>query len=383
MQLAKFRIYYLIIATLNGVFSMALPLYYDTLNYTPLQVGLLISLPSFMMLLQPMWGVIVDKYKKPKIIAIIGLMTSSTILLSLAFVTNYYLVFLIILSYSFVRMPVWSTVDNIIVTYCMNNQKSYGTIRVFASIAWGSSLLIMFPIINIFGFRSYFIISFIGASILSLMIAKFPSNLTLDNDEHASLDFNAGIKVIKSQKEFHYIVIYTLFFSAMFATNLVYQNMYLQELGASAFLISLITFLGIVPEFVILPLIEKHLYKLRPVTWLMINTAIFLIRFLVIAFFPSIINIAIVATFHGIAMSVYIPVFIRLLKSTVPSSVSTTAITINSFMAAISGIIMSLLAGYLRGHFGISSIYFINAIAMVIALYVLYLYRRYLIKNKM
>ncbi len=54
-----------------------------------------------------------------------------------------------------------------------------------------------------------------------------------------------------------------------------------------------------------------------------------------------------------------------------------TAITINGFMAAISGIFMSILAGYLRGVYGIGSVYFVNAIAMVLALLVLIIYYRY------
>lgn len=383
MGLFKFKFYYLLIATINGVYAMAMPLYYDTLSYSTVQVGILISLPSVVMLLQPFWGIIVDKFQKPKLIAITGLLGSSFVLLNLMWAKSFHTVFFIVFIYSFIRMPVWSTVDNIIVTYCMNNQRSYGTIRVFASIAWGCSLLVFFPIVSIFGFKSYFIVALIVSIVLSVLIYNFPSELSLiDKQDTKEIEFSHSLKILLQDRGFHYIVLFTLFFSAMFTSNLVYQNLYLEELGATAFVIAAITFVGIIPEFFILPLIERYIYKLNNIVWMMIVVVIFFVRFIGLAFFASIPSIAVIALLHGIGMSFYIPVFIKHLKNAVPNQVSTTAITINGFMAAISGIFMSILAGYLRGVYGIGAVYFINSLAMILAFLVLILYYRYDCKNK-
>lgn len=383
MKNSSFKIYYLLIAAVNGVFGMAMPLYYDSLNFTYIQATLLMTIPSIVMLFQPISGIIVDRFERPKEIAIVGVLGSSFMLSLLVFVDNYHMMVIIIFLYALIRMPVWSTVDNIIVTYCINNNLKYGVLRVFASIAWGSSLLIFYPLIYFKGFKAYFIAALLVGIVVAIIISRFPSETKLKEQGNVEeKTFFQGLVLLIKSKNFHYIIIYSMFFSAMFVTNLTYQGAYLQELGASGLVIAVITFLGIFPEFIILPSVEKYLHKRDSIFWLMFVTIMYFARFIVMWKFPSIITLAVVSTFHGIAMSFYIPVFIKHLKVSVPNNVSTTAITITGFTAAVSGITMNVLAGLARTAYGISEIYLISAISMVFAFIVLCMYRKYLIKEK-
>ncbi|MFV0288294.1 MAG: MFS transporter [Mycoplasmatales bacterium] len=378
MGLVKFRLYYFLVASVNGVFGMAMPLYYGGLGYSHTQSALLMTIPSLVMLLQPAWGIIVDKYQKPKEIAIFGLISSAFMLVLLMWVESYYLVLVIIFIYALLKMPVWSTVDNIIVTYCMNNNKSYGTLRVFASAAWGSSLLIFLPLINIFGFKAYFLASLIINLLVAYIVLKFPNDVKLKETTNNNLTFSQGLMVLLKSKEFYFIILFTLFFSAMFVTNLVYQNIYLEELQVNKVGIALITFLSILPEFFILPVIEKFLHKKTAIFWLVFACVIYLVRFLGIAISHQVWIVILMAPLHGIGISFYIPVFIKYLKISVPANVSTTAITINALMAAISGIIMNVLAGKVWNEASANYVYYLNVLTIIAALIVLIMYHQYL-----
>lgn len=368
------RMYYFLVSVVGGVFSTAMPLYYEHLSFTSYQIGLLIALPSCAMLFQPLWGVIVDKYKKSRELGLIGIIASGVVLSLLLFANSFFQVFVIVAVYSFIKAPVWSSIDNIIITYCMNNNINYGPLRVFASIAWGASLLLFLPINLLFGFKSYFILNLIISIYVAYVILQLPQTIELDNNAHdlgANAKFSDGIKFLLKDKTYRYIVLFTLFFSTLFVTNLNYQALYFQQLGQSQLFISVAMFISIMPELVLLPYVERMSKNINPIKMLMMVSIAYILKFLLFATVTFIPVLLLAASLHGIAMSFYIPIFIKLIKSSVPNNVSTTAITFNGFVAAIAGIITSIVAGTLSGTFGITSVFILVGLLQICGLIVL------------
>lgn len=373
------RIYYFLVSIVGGIFSTAMPLYYADLHFTSYQIGLLIAVPSGAMLFQPLWGLVVDKYDKARELGLIGIISSALVLSLLLFANNFTQVFIIVGLYSFIKAPVWSSIDNIIITYCMNNQINYGPLRVFASIAWGASLILFLPFNLLFGFKSYFIINLLISLYIAYIILKLPKTIVLEHNqndlgEHAK--FIDGIKFLLKDRTYHYIVLYTLFFSTLFVTNLNYQAMYFQQLGQSQLFISIAMFVSIMPELVLLPYVERISRNLNPIKMLMFVSAAYIVKYLIFATVTNIPILLLAATLHGIAMSFYIPIFIKLIKSSVPNNVSTTAITFNGFVSAITGILTSLVAGLLSGGFGITAVFVLVAILQSCGLIVLILFKK-------
>lgn len=373
------RIYYFLISIVGGIFSTAMPLYYQDLSFTSYQIGILIALPSMAMLFQPLWGVIVDKYNKARELGIIGIILSGLILSLLVFAQNFYQVLIIVGLYSFIKAPVWSSIDNIIITYCMNNNINYGPLRVFASIAWGTSLILFLPFNLLLGFKSYFIFNLLISIYVAYVILKLPKTIKLEHNEHdlgETASFTDGLKFLFKDKTFRYIVLFTLFFSTLFVTNLNYQALYFQELGQSQLFISVVMFISIMPELVLLPYVEKISNKYNPIKMLMVVSIAYIVKYISFGTFTFIPLLVIVAALHGIAMSFYIPIFIKLIKSSVPNNVSTTAITFNGFVSAIAGITTSLLAGYISGIYGTTSVFYLVAGFQICGLIILYLFNK-------
>lgn len=371
------RTYYFLISIVGGIFSTAMPLYYQELSFTSYQIGILIALPSMAMLFQPLWGVVVDKYNKARELGIIGIILSGAILSLLVFAQNFYQVLIIVGLYSFIKAPVWSSIDNIIITYCMNNNINYGPLRVFASVAWGTSLILFLPFNLLLGFKSYFIFNLLISIYVAYVILKLPKTIKLEHNEHDLGDtasFTDGLKFLFKDATFRYIILFTLFFSTLFVTNLNYQALYFQELGQSQLFISVVMFISIMPELLLLPYVEKISNSYNPVKMLMVVSFAYIIKYICFGMFTFIPLLVVVATLHGIAMSFYIPIFIKLIKSSVPNNVSTTAITFNGFVSAITGITTSLLAGYISGTYGTASVFYLVAGFQICGLIILYLF---------
>lgn len=373
------RLYYFLVSIVGGIFSTAMPLYYQHLAFTSYQIGILIALPSAAMLFQPMWGMIVDKYNKPRELGLIGIITSALLLSSLLFIDSYNQVVIVIGLFAFIKAPVWSSIDNIIITYCMNSGINYGPLRVFASIAWGASLILFMPLNLLFGFKSYFILNLIISIYVATIILKLPKNIALNNNEHdlgENPKFSDGLKFLRYNKQYHYIVLFTLFFSTLFVTNLNYQAMYFEQLGQSQMFISVAMFLSIMPELFLLPYVEKISSNINPIKLLMVVSIAYIAKYLCFATFTFIPLLLLAVMLHGIAMSFYIPVFIKLIKKSVPNNVSTTAITINGFVSAVAGILTSLVAGWISGAFGIEYVFYLVTIFQTCGLIVLILFKK-------
>ncbi len=358
------RIYYFLVSIVGGIFATAMPMYYQELSFNSYQIGILIAIPSAAMLFQPLWGVLVDKYNKARELGIIGIIASGLILSSLFFIESYWGVVIVVGLYSFIKAPVWSSIDNIIITYCMNQGINYGPLRVFASIAWGASLLLFLPINLLFGFKSYFILNLFISLYIAYIILRLPKTIELNNNEHdlgENAQFKDGIKFLIKDKSYRFIVLYTLFFSTLFVTNLNYQAMYFEQLGQTQLFISVAMFISIMPELILLPFVERISNRVNPLKMLMVVSVAYIVKYIAFATITSIPALLIIAALHGIAMSFYIPIYIKLIKRSVPNNVSTTALTFNGFVSAITGIITSLVAGIISGVFGITSVFWLVA----------------------
>ncbi len=360
------KIYYFLISIVGGIFATAMPLYYQELSYSSYQIGVLIAVPSAAMLLQPLWGVLVDKYNLARLMGILGIIVSALILALLFFVENFYGVIIIVALYSIIKAPVWSSIDNIIITYCMNHNINYGPLRVFSSIAWGASLIIFLPFALILGFKSFFIVNLFISIYIAYIINRLPNEIKLikhhlDDD----ISFFNGLKSLFTNKQFIYITIYTLFFSTLFVSNLNYQAMYFEELGCSEAFIALAMFISISPELILLPFVERISNQHNPLHMLMVVSSVYILKYFAFAFITNIPALLVFSALHGIGMSFFIPVFIKLLKVSVPNTVSTTAITFNGFISAITGIITSIVIGIISGLWGIKYIFIVIAFCQV------------------
>lgn len=374
------RIYYFLISIVGGIFSTAMPLYYQELTFSSYQIGILIALPSAAMLFQPLWGVLVDKYQKARELGIFGILLSGVILSLLLFATSFTQVLIIVGLYSFIKAPVWSSIDNIIITHCLNNNINYGPLRVFASIAWGASLVLFLPFNLLFGFQSYFIINLLISIYVAYIILKLPRTINLDNDDHdlgENAKFSDGLKFLIKDRSFRYIILFTLFFSTLFVTNLNYQALYFEQLGQSQLFISIAMFVSIMPELFLLPVVERISANSNPIKLLMVVSIAYILKYIIFATVTSIPVLLIFSSLHGIAMSFYIPIFIKLLKKSVPNNVSTTAITFNGFIAAITGIVVSIFSGFVSGQFGIEYVFIMVAGFQTCGLLVLVAFNRF------
>lgn len=368
------RIYYFLISIVGGIFSTAMPLYYQSLTFNSYQIGILIAIPSAAMLLQPFWGIIVDRYKIARELGLVGIILSGLLLSTLFFAHSFSQVVVIVALYSIIKAPVWSSIDNIIITYCMNNNINYGPLRVFASIAWGGSLILFLPFNLLFGFKSYFIINLVISFYVAYIILKLPKTIELTNNEHnlgIHAKFSDGLRFLVKDKTYHYIVLYTFFFSTLFVTNLNYQAMYFQQLGQSQLFISIAMFISIMPELFLLPHVERISNRVNPIKMLMVVSSAYIIKYICFATITNIPALLIITALHGIAMSFYIPIFIKLIKRSVPNNISTTAITFNGFVSAVTGILTSLTAGIISGTLGITAVFWLVAGLQICGLIVL------------
>lgn len=358
-----FKIHYFLWAMLGGFTISVLPIFFQMMGYDQRQIGYLAAIPSITILCQPIYGMLIDRYNLAKQVAMIGIIGSGIALFFVPYTNNFLMLFIIILIYNLFKAPVFSAGDNIIISYCMRNNLNFGRIRVPASISWGSSILLVYPIIYIFSPDAFFAYNLLVSLFLAIFIvSKFENNTRIS--EKSILPFKTALKLLFKNKPYLYILVFTFLFASIQPINFMYQSMYLKSLGASGVIIGIAMMVSTLPELFILPYSDILRKYFSNKVLLIIATTCLLIKFICFKYITNIPALIIIASLHGVAFGIYIPLFLRIIKSLVPDQVSTTAIMTNAFIGAISGVISTVLAGQLNYYFGLSNVYYLHIIMM-------------------
>lgn len=381
-QLNSARIYYLLWYILAGGTLSIIPLYAEEIGFTATQMGIFLAVPSFTMMLQPLWGAVIDKYKIPRLAVIIGIMGSAFFFTLMPLVTNeslnldansiFVFTTVIYVFATFFRAPVINTMDNIIFTMAAAAKYPFGKLRSWGSVSWGGAMLILSPFLTWFGTKSFFLVTLVGSFVVAYFVSKLPNTTRLKeqtSDEKPKLAVEAK-KLLKSST-FVRLIIFTVVFAMLMPLNIPYTTLFMNELEAPVFLTSLVVAISTLPEILMMVKSEKVVKKLGISRTFMLASFFILLKYLIFSMTSSYYVVLLFCGLHGLGMGLYTPLIIRTVKLIVSDSVSVFAIMLIGFFGAIAGIISSTVAGMLREAFGFSGVFTYGAVVMSVAILIL------------
>lgn len=161
----------------SSVVVSYLPLYYKSLQFTSVQIGLLYSIgPLISIISNLFWGVTSDKLGTLKKVLITLLVAQIVLSVALAQVSSYGLVALLLVCFYFFYFPIYPLNDSFAIMTAQAQGKSFIGIRVFGSIGFAVSALLFGFILRSVG-ASYSIWVIVLLGLLSLGLA-FPLRIS-------------------------------------------------------------------------------------------------------------------------------------------------------------------------------------------------------------
>ena len=241
-KIIPFSFYFLYYAA----FASLLPyfvLFYQSLGFNGAQIGLLTGIPPLITLFGAPFGAgLADKTRRHKLIMGLGLGVAVVVMLILPQVSNFVLVFALVITFNFFMAPVGSLSDSATMTMLGEQKEMYGRVRSGGTFGWGIFAQIGGFLLALYGLEILFYV-FSAIMLINLFVSQ-----RFSFGEHQELDPKSGTVGMLLKNRRWIIFLASAFLGGIGAFSVAaYLSPYLKELGADgrqigfAFLIATLT----------------------------------------------------------------------------------------------------------------------------------------------
>lgn len=354
-----------------GTFVNYINLYLEqVLGFTGTQIGLITMLSlGLVIVINPVLGFIGDKTGSHILMLKIAFFMSMVFTFIYANSRTFGVVLVVAILFEAARACIPPFFDLITSDYCVKVNYDFGKVRVFSSIGFMITVMTVGFLIaglhvplfgRMVGFDGFVPIEFavFGAVILfmalSLVLMFFvPKPEKTAGTGQGDKKFNlADIKELLLNKQYQFIlVLIILSLVTLESAKTFVGNHLVVGLGSAENIVSIMTFMMVVPEFVLVPMGSKIIRHVGFKKWYIFTMVTMVIRMSVYAFTHSVGLFAVVSLLHGIGVTTHISGNITFIRKVVKPKVLGLSFTIMVSVLAFSRAILSFVYGMLYEHF--------------------------------
>jgi MFS transporter, PPP family, 3-phenylpropionic acid transporter len=338
----------------NTILISFLPLYlhYRGLNGTG--IGLVLAVESLASLIaQPIWGYLSDKYKtvrKILFICVLGLLVGSSIFFQMDTLST---ILITGAAFYFFATPIGALSDSLAQRRADDLNVSFGSIRMWGSIGFAISALIIGRILDHFGVQ-YMFWPYLLFGIIIFFVLIPMKDVKVDSKPVKLKD----VRNIITNKPFLLFLFAIVFITITHRMNDYYMALYIAELGGSESLVGVAWFVGVVAEAAVFALAGFWFRKYRTLIFIIAAAILYTIRWFLYASVDDPIHVIGLQFLHGLTFGVFYTAAFEYVTRLIPSSLQSTGhLIFFSVYFGLSGIIGSLSGGPIIEAFGGDTMY--------------------------
>ena len=222
-------------------------LYYQQLNLSGVQIGLLAGLPSLItMVASPLLSNIADRTRRHHLILGLGIVCSAVLIAILPQVQSFVAVLILIIFFNFLFSPVASLGDAAAMAMLGEQRELYGRVRLGGTLGWGIFALVAGRLLDLRGVGSLFYM-FSAIMLINLFISR-----KLYFGQPARHDSESGRLKVLLQSRRWIVFLAIAFLGGLGAFSVaVYFAPYLKDLNGSGNQISIAIAAATLPELLV------------------------------------------------------------------------------------------------------------------------------------
>ena len=230
-----------------AAFSSFLPfivLFYQDLNFTGAQIGLLTGIPPLLTLVAaPFWTSVADATRRHRLIMSLSIGVALVSIWIMQSMTTFVVIFIIILIYNFFFSPAGSLADSATIAMLGDDKAMYGRIRLGGTIGWGVVAPISGVLVDHYGLKVAFW-GFCFFMFLNLLVAQ---KVVHDSTEHVKSN-NPGIRYFLTNRQWM-LFLFAAFLGGLGSLSVAsYLFPYMAEMGSSESLMGIASMIATVTE---------------------------------------------------------------------------------------------------------------------------------------
>jgi len=178
---------YFIYFGVMGIFLPYFNLYCFHIGFSGFQISVLSALRTIAIILFPLfWGAIADRFHIRKPLYILCNFISTVIWAFFIFTADFWPMLIITIFYGIFYAPIISFLEAFTIDVLGKEKKSYGSLRVWGSIAFITIVIILGKIIDLYSIKIIIILIFAGSLFQAFISTKIPDTVTLKKRSYTS-----------------------------------------------------------------------------------------------------------------------------------------------------------------------------------------------------
>ncbi len=364
------RLYYF---AFMGGWGFILPfvnLFYVSLGFSGKQIGIITSASAIVgMIASPIWVSTVKRHPLAQRILQMAIVLGAVGYYLIGRQVNYLAVIFIVCLHALASSGVMPLSDSMAVTVSRESGKGYGSVRAWASLGWIICLLSSGQLVGHFGY----IAGFIGVSVMWMIAAVMvyliqPHHFSSkDLPDQPRPDLRLAVRRVFQDRTLMGLAAGLVFIGFLNSAVLQFENVFLEELGASKQLISVAGILSAVVELPFMIYADRIAQRVGAHRLLIIALLMTLVQRMAVFFLPYIPTIMLVRFVGGVAFSFYTVSLIGLIsKHTQPSETGTVLALYTVTIAGMVNIVAAPVGGALFDALDMRWLYPISAFGYLI-----------------
>ena len=370
--MTKFYAKYLALFIGLGAYNTFLPVYLEnTLGFTSSQVGIVVSIPSILgIIFVPIWGLLSDISKKQKTVLWINIFMS-LILAGVYTITKSFIPVLIVATFfEMFRNSVLPLTDSLTTSFCRENNKNYGSIRVIGSMTFAVASFLCGQLIKITNsdlmFFYVFMVSMIGCLIVT---PTLDTNTNIEQKE--KLNLKEDLPKLFKNKAYILILLCGVCVAGLTEGMMSFQGIYLTKLGAGTELVGLLTVFMVLPELFFMVKTKGLIEKYGMIKMIGFASCALLVRWIIYFTTSNPWLFMLATSMHGVAISIITISAFEFIGKVVDKKHHTTSMTVYTFTIGVSYSLMKLLYGNMIDSLGFKSIFIFSMVVSVFSFVIL------------
>ena len=371
-----------------GAFMNYINLYLEQeVGFTGSQIGIVTMISmSLVIVVNPILGYIGDKTGKHVLMLKGAFLLSSLTIAIYSQMTSFITVLLIAIMFEAARASIGPFFDLITSDYCEKVGYDFGRVRVFSSMGFvTTTMLVGFFIagvhipwfdgqmIGFYGFLSVRTAVFVTAVVMlfaSFLLMFFVPKPENTKGKGAKGQFERDdIMALLLNKNFQFIVVFILLsMVALESAKSFVGNHLVVGLGSAENIVSVMTFVMVLPEFILLPLGSKIIRKVGFKNWYLLAMVTMILRMVIYSFTNNIAIFAIASAVHGFGVMTHVAGNIAFIRRVVEPKVLGLAFTIMASLFVFGRAILSFVYGLLYEHFDGFAVFRVATVLLVCGL---------------
>ncbi|WP_078579470.1 MFS transporter [Salipaludibacillus agaradhaerens] len=345
--------YFFSFFAIGGLFPL-LTVYLNDVGLTGAQIGVITSIgPIVMLLSQPIWGILSDYTKKPRVLLTIAVIGTGIIGFTYLFAEDYVIFVTIAAGLALFQSAIVPLSDSMTMNYVSLHGGNYGKIRMWGAVGFALAVWIMGNLSDWFGQP----VIFYGFAIVLFMSAFFSIKMP-NGTVTAAIDLRGGMKqLIKVPGFLLFLLITFLVFGPIMANNF-YFGLLIQFTGGTLAGVGFAFLLAAGSEVPFMHWAGNWIKKRGVLVILFVASCVSGLRWLFYAAGPSPLFIYVTTIIQGFSIGLFVPAALQYVIDIAPKQVRGTAVAVYS--AAGNGLgacFFSISAGLIMDRYTILSVY--------------------------